>query len=180
MVRVRRLNVVRRRAVEEHAMTVLKFATHLWFDDKAEEAARFYTSLFENSRIDRVTPAPPGIPGGVGEGSPFIVDLTLMGQDYVFLNGGPEFPFDAQVSLYVLCDGQAEVDHYWEALLADGGSPQQCGWLSDRFGLSWQVIPVQLEQLMADPDPEVVRRVVEAMLKMVKIEVAGLEAAARG
>jgi predicted 3-demethylubiquinone-9 3-methyltransferase (glyoxalase superfamily) len=161
-------------------MTVLKFATHLWFDDQAEAAARFYASLFQDSHVDNVTTAPPGIPGGVQEGSPFIVDLTLMGQNYIFLNGGPEFPFNAQVSLYVLCDSQAEVDHYWDALMADGGAPQQCGWLTDRFGLSWQVIPVQLEQLMDDPDPEVVRRVTEAMLKMVKIDVAGLEAAARG
>jgi predicted 3-demethylubiquinone-9 3-methyltransferase (glyoxalase superfamily) len=161
-------------------MTVLRFATHLWFDDQAEEAAKFYTSLFEDSRIDRVTPAPGGIPGGVKEGSPFIVDLTLMGQNYIFLNGGPDFPFNAQVSLYVLCDGQAEVDHYWDALMAGGGSPQQCGWLTDRFGLSWQVIPVQLEQMMDGRDPEVTQRVVDAMLKMVKIDVAGLEAAARG
>jgi len=160
-------------------MAVLKFATHLWFDNQAEEAARFYTSLFENSRVDKVTLAPAGVPGAV-EGSPFIVELTLMGQNYIFLNGGPEFPFNAQVSLYVLCDSQAEVDHYWDALMADGGAPQQCGWLTDRFGLSWQVIPVQLEQLMDDPDPQVTRRVTEAMLKMVKIDVAALEAAARG
>ena len=161
-------------------MTVLRFATHLWFDNQAEEAARFYTSLFDDSRIDRVITAPAGIPGGVEEGAPFIVDLTLMGQNYTFLNGGPDFPFNAQVSLYVLCDGQAEVDHYWEALMADGGAPQQCGWLSDRFGLSWQVIPVQLEELMDSGDPEVTQRVVDAMLKMVKIDVAGLEAAAHG
>jgi predicted 3-demethylubiquinone-9 3-methyltransferase (glyoxalase superfamily) len=160
-------------------MTVLKFATHLWFDDQAVEAAEFYTNLFEDSRIDRITPAPAGIPGDIEEGSPFIVDLTLMGQNYIFLNGGPEFPFDAQVSLYVLCDGQEEVDRYWDALLADGGAPQQCGWLSDRFGLSWQVIPVQLEQLLADRDPAVTQRVVDAMLKMVKIDVSELEAAAR-
>ncbi len=161
-------------------MTVLKFATHLWFDNQAEEAARFYTGLFEDSHIDRVITAPEGIPVGAEAGSPFIVDLTLMGQDYIFLNGGPHFPFNAQVSLYVLCDSQAEVDRHWEALLADGGAPQECGWLSDRFGLSWQVIPVQLEQLMSDPDPEVVNRVSAAMLKMVKIDVAELEAAARG
>jgi predicted 3-demethylubiquinone-9 3-methyltransferase (glyoxalase superfamily) len=160
-------------------VTVLRFATHLWFDNEAEEAARFYTSLFEDSHVDKVTLAPAGIPG-IDEGRPFFVDLTLMGQNYIFLNGGPEFPFNAQVSLYVLCDSQAEVDHYWDTLMADGGSPQQCGWLTDRFGLSWQVIPVQLEQLMEGPDPEATRRVTEAMLKMVKIDVAGLEAAARG
>jgi predicted 3-demethylubiquinone-9 3-methyltransferase (glyoxalase superfamily) len=160
-------------------MAVLKFATHLWFDNQAEEAARFYTNLFEDSRVEKVTLAPAGIPGAM-EGSPFIIELTLMGQNYIFLNGGPEFPFNAQVSLYVLCDSQVEVDHYWDALLANGGAPQQCGWLADRFGLSWQVIPVQLEQLMDDPDPQVTRRVTEAMLKMVKIDVAALEAAARG
>jgi predicted 3-demethylubiquinone-9 3-methyltransferase (glyoxalase superfamily) len=161
-------------------MTVLRFATHLWFDNQAEEAAKFYTSLFENSRIDRVIPAAAGMPGGVEEGAPFIVDLTLMGQNYTFLNGGPDFPFNPQVSLLILCDGQAEVDHYWDALMADGGAPQQCGWLTDRFGLSWQVVPVQLEQLIESSAPEVAQRVVDAMLKMVKIEVAGLEAAARG
>ncbi len=160
-------------------MSVVKFATHLWFDDQAVEAAEFYTSLFDDSRIERVVDTPAGIPDG-RKGTPFFVDLTLMGQNYIFLNGGPQFPFDAQVSLYVLCDGQAEVDHYWDALMADSGAPQQCGWLSDRFGLSWQVIPVQLEQLLADSDPEVTERVVAAMLEMVKIDVAGLEAAARG
>jgi predicted 3-demethylubiquinone-9 3-methyltransferase (glyoxalase superfamily) len=161
-------------------MAVLKFATHLWFDDQAEEAARFYTGLFEDSSIDKVTRAPEGIPGGVEAGSVFIVDLTLKGQKYIFLNGGPEFPFNPQVSLYVLCDSQADVDRYWEALLAGGGAPQQCGWLTDRFGLSWQVIPVQLERLMDDPDPQVAQRVTTAMLKMIKIDVEALEAAARG
>jgi len=161
-------------------MAVLKFATHLWFDDQAEEAAAFYTGLFEDSSIDKVTRAPEGIPGGVEAGSVFIVDLTLKGQKYIFLNGGPEFPFNPQVSLYVLCDSQADVDRYWDALLADGGAPQQCGWLTDRFGLSWQVIPVQLERLIDDPDPQVGQRVTNAMLNMIKIDVAGLEAAARG
>src|SRR5689334_25050605 len=103
-----------------------------------------------------------------------------MGQNYTVLNGGPDFPFNPQVSLLVLCDGQAGVDHYWDALMAGGGAPQECGWLTDRFGLSRHVIPVRLEQLMDDADPEVVRRVVEAMLRMVEIDVAGLEAAARG
>jgi predicted 3-demethylubiquinone-9 3-methyltransferase (glyoxalase superfamily) len=123
--------------------------------------------------------APPGVPGAA-EGTPFIVDLTLMGQQYTFLNGGPLFPFDAQVSLYVLCETQQEVDHYWSALLEGGGAEVQCGWLTDRFGLSWQIVPEALERLMTDPDPEVVRRVTQAMLAMVKLDVAGLEAAARG
>ena len=161
-------------------MTVLRFATHLWFDDQAEEAATFYTSLFEDSRIDRVIPGARGRPRRCQGGHCLHRHLTLMGQKYTFLNGGPDFPFNPQVSLYILCDGQAEVDHYWDALMAGGGAPQQCGWLSDRFGLSWQVIPVQLEQLMGGSDAGQTQRVVEAMLKMVKIDVAGLKAAARG
>lgn len=159
-------------------MTVLRFATHLWFDRQAVEAARLYTGLFADSSVDRITTAPEGVPD-VEPGSPFIVDLTLAGQQYTFLNGGPLFPFDSQVSLYVLCEDQADVDHYWDALLADGGSPVQCGWLTDRFGLSWQIIPKVLEDLMMDDDPGVVRRVTAAMLQMVKIDVAGLEEAAR-
>lgn len=158
-------------------MTVLRFATHLWFDHDAIDAARLYTSLFDDSRIDRVIEAPEGIPDAE-PGSAFFVDLTLMGQQYTFLNGGPQFPFDSQVSLYVLCDGQDDVDRYWDALLADGGAPVQCGWLTDRFGLSWQIIPRQLEDLMSSGDPAVARRVTAAMLQMVKIDVAGLERAA--
>ena len=160
-------------------MTVLRFATHLWFDSRAVEAAELYTSLLPDSRIDRVVTAPEGVPGAE-RGAPFFVDLTLVGQQYTFLNGGPLFPFDAQVSLYLLCDGQEEVDRYWAALLDGGGHEQQCGWLSDRFGLSWQIIPETLERLMADPDPAVTARVTAAMLQMVRLDVAALEAAARG
>jgi predicted 3-demethylubiquinone-9 3-methyltransferase (glyoxalase superfamily) len=160
-------------------MSVRKFATHLWFDNQAEEAAKLYTSLFENSQIDKVVHAPKGIPG-TKPGSIFIVELTIMGQQYIFLNGGPLFPFNSQVSLYVLCDGQADTDKYWEALTADGGKEVQCGWLTDKFGLSWQIIPKQLEDLMTDDDPAVVNRVTAAMMKMVKIDVAGLERAAAG
>jgi len=160
-------------------MAVKKFATHLWFDTQAEAAAKLYTSLFENSQIDRLIKAPEGIPD-TKVGSVFIVELTIMGQNYIFLNGGPQFPFDSQVSLYVLCEDQADVDKYWEALLADGGKPVQCGWLTDKFGLSWQIIPKQLEELMSDKDPAVVNRVTAAMMKMVKLDVAGLEQAAKG
>src|ERR1700729_459602 len=106
-------------------MAVKKFATHLWFDTQAEAAAQLYTGLFEDSNISRVIKAPEGIPG-TPAGSAFIVELTIMGQSYIFLNGGPQFPFNSQVSLYVLCDGQADVDKYWDALLADGGKPVQC------------------------------------------------------
>jgi predicted 3-demethylubiquinone-9 3-methyltransferase (glyoxalase superfamily) len=160
-------------------MSVVRFATHLWFDDTALEAAELYTRLLPDSRIDRVVPAPEGVPN-TPAGSPFIVDLTLMGQQYTFLNGGPQFPFDAQVSLYVLCETQDEVDGFWSALLDGGGREVQCGWLTDRFGLSWQIIPRRLEELMSDPDRDVARRVTAAMLQMVKLDVAGLEAAARG
>ena len=160
-------------------MAVLKFATHLWFDNQGEEAAKFYTSLFEDSRIDSVARAPEGVPG-IKAGSAMTVDLTIMGQKYIFLNGGPLFPFDSQVSLYVLCDGQAEVDKYWDTLTADGGKEVQCGWLTDKFGLSWQIVPKQLEELMSSDDPAVANRVTAAMLKMIKIDVAGLEQAAKG
>lgn len=160
-------------------MTVLRFATHLWYDRQALDAARLYTALLPDSRIDRVTTTPDGVPDGV-PGAPFVVDLTLMGQQFTFLNGGPLFPFDAQVSLAVLCDGQEEVDRYWAALLEGGGEESQCGWLKDRFGLSWQIVPEALGRLMADPDPAVRARVTAAMLQMVKLDVAGLEAAARG
>jgi predicted 3-demethylubiquinone-9 3-methyltransferase (glyoxalase superfamily) len=161
-------------------MSVTRFATHLWYDHQAVEAAELYTSLLPDSSIDRVTMAPEGIPGGIEPGSPFFVDVTLQGQKFILLNGGPMFPFDAQVSLYVVLDTQEEVDRMWDALLEGGGEPQQCGWISDRFGLSWQVIPKRFEELMSDPDPAVVQRVTEAMLKMVKLETAELEAAARG
>jgi predicted 3-demethylubiquinone-9 3-methyltransferase (glyoxalase superfamily) len=157
-------------------MSVKKFATHLWFDNQAEEAAKFYVSLFDDASIDNVNRAPEGIPG-TEPGSAFVVELTIMGQNYIFLNGGPLFPLNESVSLYVLCEGQADVNHYWDALLADGGKPSQCGWLVDKFGLSWQIIPKQLGELMSG---EASQQVVAAMLKMTKIEVAELEAATRG
>ncbi|HEY5442163.1 MAG TPA: VOC family protein [Candidatus Saccharimonadales bacterium] len=160
-------------------MAVQKFATHLWFDSQAEAAAKLYTGLFEDSSVDKVVRAPEGIPG-TKAGAVFIVELTIMGQQYIFLNGGPQFPFNSQVSLYVLCDGQADVDKYWDALLADGGKPVQCGWLTDKFGLSWQIIPKQLEELMGSDDAATAKRVTDAMLKMIKIDVAGLERAAKG
>jgi len=158
-------------------MAVTRFATHLWFDSDALEAAELYTSLVPGSRIERVTLAPEGVPD-TSPGSPFLVDLVIGGQAYVFLNGGPQFPFDSQVSLYLRCETQEEVDHYWSALLAGGGHEVQCGWLTDRFGLSWQIIPARLEELIGSGDQAVARRVTEAMLGMVKIDIAGLEAAA--
>ena len=160
-------------------MTVLRFATHLWFDHEAVEAAEFYTDLVPGSHVDRVVLAPPGVPGAEA-GTPFFVDLTLDGQQYTFLNGGPLFPFDSQVSLVLQVDTQAEVDRYWAALTADGGKEVRCGWLTDRFGLSWQVVPEALERLMTDEDPGVRERVAKEMLGQVKLDVAALERAARG
>ena len=151
-------------------------ATHLWFDSQAEEAAKFYTSLLSGSSIDAVSRYPLEIENKPA-GSVMQVNLTLQGQKYVFLNGGPQFPFNSQVSIFVLCEDQAEVDTYWEAFLTAGGQEVQCGWLTDQFGLSWQIIPRQLEELMSDPGRAVAQRVTQAMLKMKKIDVAVLESA---
>lgn len=160
-------------------MTVLRFATHLWFDREAVQAAELYTALLPDSHVDRIVRAGSGIPG-TEPGSPFIVDVTLVGQQYTFFNGGPQFPFDSQVSLYALVDTQEELDRVWTALTADGGRAVQCGWLTDRFGLSWQIVPAALERLMSDEDPAVVARVTAEMLRQVKLDVAALEAAAGG
>ena len=148
----------------------------LWFDGQAEEAAELYTSLFPNSKILSVTRWGPGLPGP--EGSVLEVSFTLDGQEYTALNGGPEFTFNQAISIQIMCADQAEVDHYWNGLLAGGGQPNQCGWLNDRFGVPWQVIPTALVELMNDADPERVRRVTQAMLTMVKLDVAELYRAA--
>lgn len=156
-----------------------KIAPCLWFDGKAQEAAAFYVSLLPDSRIDKIMRSPADYPGG-SAGSVLTVDFTLAGQQYMGLNGGPEFPFTEAVSFTINCEDQAEVDRYWDALIAGGGAPVQCGWLKDRYGLSWQVVPTILPKLMADPDPAKARRVMEAMMEMVKIDVAALEAAYEG
>ena len=160
-------------------MAVLRFATHLWFDRDAVAAAELYTGLLPDSRIERVVATPPGIPDGT-EGDPFIVDVVLAGQHYTFLNGGPRFPFDAQVSLYAVVETQEEVDRLWSSLLEGGGREVRCGWLTDRFGLSWQIVPNRLIELMSDPDGLRVARVMGAMMQMKKIVIADLEAAAAG
>jgi predicted 3-demethylubiquinone-9 3-methyltransferase (glyoxalase superfamily) len=152
-------------------------STCLWFDKQAEEAANFYVSLLPDSRIDGVKRSPADYPNGK-EGDVLVVEFTLGGRPFMALNGGPEFKFDEAVSMVVLTDGQEETDRYWEALLADGGEPSMCGWLKDRFGLSWQVTPRQLPKLLADPDPARAKRAMEAMMEMVKIDIAALEAAA--
>jgi predicted 3-demethylubiquinone-9 3-methyltransferase (glyoxalase superfamily) len=154
-----------------------KITPCLWFDNNAEEAVRFYTSVFANSSIDQIQRSTVDYPGGK-EGSVLIIKFTLAGQNYLALNGGPFEKFNNAISLSVDCTDQAEVDQMWSALTADGGAPVQCGWLKDKYGLSWQIVPRRLPELLSDPDTAKARRVMEAMMQMVKIDVAKLEAAA--
>ncbi|WNB85133.1 VOC family protein [Cellulomonas sp. ATA003] len=152
---------------------------HLWFHERAEEAAEFYASVVPNSSVTRVIPAPPGIPD-VSAGAPFIVEFTLDGMPVIALNAGPALTLDEAFSMYLSCADQAEVDHYWEALAADGGKHGPCGWLTDRFGLSWQVVPRRLDEIMSGPDHDGVARACAVMLGMTKLEIEPLEAAYAG
>ena len=153
-----------------------KISVCLWFDGKAQEAAEFYTSLFSDSRIDNVDRAPGDNPS-TPEGAVLTVGFTLAGRSFIGLNGGPDFTFSEAISLSIDCADQAEVDHYWNALIADGGEESQCGWLKDRFGLSWQVVPRQLIEMLGSSDRDAARRAMEAMLQMQKIDVATLQQA---
>ncbi|MDQ4008548.1 MAG: VOC family protein [Actinomycetota bacterium] len=155
-----------------------KIVPNLWFDTEAEEAARFYTSVFDDSRILKVTHYTDAGPREAG--LVLTVEFELNGQRFVGINGGPEFTFDEAVSFEIDCDTQEEVDYYWDRLLADGGQESQCGWLKDRYGLSWQVVPTALGELLDDPDPERAKRAMEAMLGMVKLDIAALRRAADG
>ena len=150
----------------------------LWFDGQAEQAARYYVSLLPDSRIDRVVRAPADTPSGPA-GMVLAVEFTLGGNKFSGLNGGPQFPFTEAVSFQIACDDQSEVDRLWAAL-SEGGSPSQCGWLKDRWGLSWQIVPKRLFQLLNDADPNRSRRAMQAMLKMRKLDIAELERAADG
>jgi len=154
-----------------------KLTTCLWFDTEGEEAARFYTSVFPNSRITSVTHY--GSAGPRDEGTVMTVDFELDGMPFVALNGGPDFTFSEAISLMISCETQEEVDRYWETL-AEGGEEGPCGWLKDRFGLSWQVVPRTLMELISDPDREKAQRVMAAMLRMKKIDIAELERAYAG
>jgi predicted 3-demethylubiquinone-9 3-methyltransferase (glyoxalase superfamily) len=156
-----------------------KITPNLWFDGNAEEAARFYVSLLPDSHIDNVYRASADNPG-TSEGAVLLVNFTVAGQRFTGVNGGPQFPFTEAVSFLVDCEDQAEVDRLWGALTANGGSPGQCGWLKDRFGLSWQVIPRQLGEMMGSPDRDASRRAMEAMLKMSRIDVAAMRRAFEG
>jgi predicted 3-demethylubiquinone-9 3-methyltransferase (glyoxalase superfamily) len=156
-----------------------KITPCLWFDGVAEEAAGFYVSLLPGSRIDKVMRSPADNPS-TPAGGVLTVEFTLAGQPFLGLNGGPQFPFTEAVSFSVDCEDQAEVDRLWDALTADGGKPVQCGWLKDRFGLSWQIVPRALPKLLSGPDKEGAKRAMEAMMEMVKLDVAELERAYRG
>ena len=155
-----------------------KVTTCLWFDTQGEDAAKFYTSLVPHSSITHVSRYGPGMP--MPEGTAMVVKFTLGGASYMALNGGPMFKHSEAASIVVSCDDQAEVDRLWSALAADGGKAVQCGWLKDRYGLSWQIVPRRLEQLMTDPDSAKRQRTMAALMQMVKLDIGKLEAAHRG
>jgi predicted 3-demethylubiquinone-9 3-methyltransferase (glyoxalase superfamily) len=155
-----------------------KIFPFLWYAKEAEEAAKFYASIFPESRVERVTAmqseSPSGPPGSVK-----VVDFTLFGQPFQAMTAGPHHEFNDAISMVVLCADQAELDRYWNALLEGGGKPQACGWLNDRFGLRWQIIPERMIDMMADKDPARSKRVTDAMMQMVKLDIATLEKAYR-
>jgi predicted 3-demethylubiquinone-9 3-methyltransferase (glyoxalase superfamily) len=152
-----------------------KITPFLWFDNNAEEAMNFYTSVFKDSKIGTVSRYQEGGPGHPGE--VMVGTITLAGQDFFLLNGGPMFKFTEAVSFSINCDTQEEIDHYWNGLIAGGGQESQCGWLKDKFGLSWQVVPSVLGKLMSNPDKEKAKRAMQAMLKMKKLDIKALEEA---
>ena len=155
-----------------------KIFPFLWYAKEAEGAAKFYASIFPDSRVDRVTSmqseSPSGPPGSVK-----VVDFTLLGQRFQAMSAGPHHDFNDAISMVVLCDDQAELDKYWSALLEGGGKEQACGWLNDKYGLRWQIVPARLVDMMADNDPGRSKRVTDAMLQMVKLDIAELEKAYR-
>ena len=154
-----------------------KITPFLWFDNNAEEAAKFYTSIFKKSKIARISRYGDAGPGP--KGTVMVVDFELEGQQFVALNGGPQFKFTEAISFVVNCETQKEVDYFWGKLLA-GGQESQCGWLKDKFGLSWQIVPTVLNDMLADPDPARSQRVMKAMLQMKKIDIPTLEKAYKG
>jgi predicted 3-demethylubiquinone-9 3-methyltransferase (glyoxalase superfamily) len=155
-----------------------KITPSLWFDMNAEEAANFYVDLFDDARILDVTRYPEGTPGPAGE--VMTVEWELNGQKFVGINGGPQFQFSEAVSFMISCMDQDVVDYYWDRLTADGGKEGQCGWLTDRFGLAWQVVPEGMDEVFNDPDPAKAERSMAAMMKMKKLDIAELRAAAEG
>jgi predicted 3-demethylubiquinone-9 3-methyltransferase (glyoxalase superfamily) len=155
-----------------------KIVPCIWYAEKAEEAAAFYVSLLPDSRIDNVTTVPADTPSGPA-GSVKVVEFTLAGQPFIAMKAGPLDPFNHAISFMVNCADQAEIDRLWDAL-SEGGTVEQCGWLKDRYGVSWQIVPTVFGEMMKDKDPAKVRRVAEAMLKMVKFDIAGLKKAYDG
>ncbi|HET9269994.1 MAG TPA: VOC family protein [Vicinamibacterales bacterium] len=156
-----------------------KIYTHLWYAKDADQAAAFYASIFPDSRVERVWALPVESPSGP-PGSVKIVDFVLFGQRFQAMTAGPHHDFNDAISLVVECDDQAELDRYWDALLKDGGKPQACGWLIDRYGVRWQIVPSRWEAMMAVTDQVRAKRVADAMLKMVKLNIAELEKAYQG
>ncbi|TQF01189.1 VOC family protein [Kitasatospora acidiphila] len=154
-----------------------QFTTCLWFDGQAEEAANHYLSIFPNSRIGQITRYGETGPGPAG--SVMVVEFELNGQKFIGLNGGPQFTFSEAISFQIHCADQAEVDHYWDKL-GEGGQPGPCGWLKDKFGLSWQVVPAELPAMIGDPDPEKAARATRAMMAMGKLDIAALRKAHAG
>ena len=155
-----------------------KITPFLWFDANAEDAVNFYTSIFKNSKVKDVSRYGDAGPGPKGQ--VMVMSFELEGQEFTALNGGPRFKFNESISFVVHCKGQDEVDHYWDKLLEGGGQTQACGWLKDRFGLSWQIVPDEFFELMKDKDPAVQSRVMQAMMGMIKFDVEGLKKAAKG
>ena len=156
-----------------------KITPFLWYSNQAEEAAAFYATIFPDSRVERVVTMPSESPSGP-PGSVKVVDFVLFGQNFSAMSAGPHDSFNHAISFVVHCDTQAEIDRYWDALLADGGAAEECGWLKDRFGLCWQIVPTVLLSMMADPDRAKAKRATDAMLKMVKLDIATLQAAYAG
>ena len=156
-----------------------RIAPCLWFDHQAEEAATLYASIFPDSRIDKIHRSPADNPS-TREGDVLTVDFTVLGSPFIGLNGGPDFTFNEAISISVDCENQQEIDFYWDALLADGGQESVCGWLKDKFGVSWQIVPKRMQALLDGDDRDGARRAMEAMLGMVKLDIAELEAAYKG
>jgi predicted 3-demethylubiquinone-9 3-methyltransferase (glyoxalase superfamily) len=158
-------------------LIVQKITPFLWYDTQAEEAANHYVSIFPDSKIESVTRFGDEVPGP--KGRVMTINFQLAGQSFMALNGGPMFPFTEAISFFVDCKNQAELDEYWGRLL-EGGKESQCGWLKDKFGVSWQIVPSVLGEMMSDPDPQRAQRVTEAMLKMIKLDIEALKKAYDG
>jgi predicted 3-demethylubiquinone-9 3-methyltransferase (glyoxalase superfamily) len=160
-------------------MAQQKIVPHIWYAKEAEEAARFYASIFPNSRVDRVTTLPTDSPSGPA-GSVAVVEFTLFGQSFMAISAGPHHEFNDAVSFLVNCDSQQEIDRYWDAILANGGKAVACGWINDKYGLRWQISPTVLGEMLTDKDKAKARRAADEMMKQVKFDIAKLEAAYRG